>query len=1019
IPRAILLSIAIVAALYVLLQIGVLGAVPWQSLLDAHGAPTTQAQYVGAFVVERTWGRAAAIGITGLVLITAFASLYGNLLGFSRISFAAARDGAFLPVFARLHPRKEIPHIALLAVGALSIIASFFTLDQVIAFLTAGNVLIQGIAQIVALAILRAGRTAAPFQMPFYPVPALVALGGWSWAFFATGTGAIALGVGWLAAGAIVYLIAARYERWWPFLLACLIALVMPLTARADSSWSTWNTSRITSEHEYPVFTVAGQPFFVYGAAFFYERMPRERWRDALLAYKNLGINTIDLYLIWNWHEPSEGVADFTGSTDPRRDLLALLKQTHELGFKLILRPGPVIRNEWRNGGYPPWLLSRKPYNMPLHDVLEGRYPATATLQNADAEAAAAEWLNNATHLRNAAAWLHDALSAVAPYSHDVIAIALDDDQGAYLDNNTWPAPRWHEYVGWLRRTVASVTGAKVPLFINTYEMRVPSASPAWAWGNWYQGNAYRIGDHDLADLDFATGLLQTQARKPVMQAEFQAGWFQTADEGAPRPSDPSNTTLALHELLRDGAHGIVNFPLQDTIYPHGWEVPWANWSYAWDAALTTDLHASARYAPTRALGDLVRAYGPWLARTHVAANAAIIWPATLFAPGTLNADDFNALASATITAQRACNARGLTCTLVDLATADASTPHSMPLVLPQLPAALTRRMSPWGIAKAELLQRSGRLVTGMPPRTARALGPNTSLLLADDGSYGFIVAVNSSDSRRHIGRFSVTLGRRNARTQSFVLPARSSRIIPVGIAAHAPSLVAAPALATPPPFRDPDGTALAGTHLRVVFGPFAGARIAEFGDGSVNAATGIGLMRDAVDPLPPPSARDYIASYTHPIAAGTFNRPYSCSRADALMTQRVVCTYDAPDIPLGGGRFSRTLTMSGGRELVIAEQFAPHDVHSSARLTSISGFAFSAGDSVLASSDARGILHRNHMVVLQWRRGDVASVTTRTTRGAEIVTLIFALRSVEMRLGFYPVTGAAEAQRLLDAKEP
>ena len=82
----------------------------------------------------------------------------------------------------------------------------------------------------------------------------------------------------------------------------------------------------------------------------------------------------------------------------------------------------------------------------------------------------------------------------VAPYSDDVIAIALDDDQGAYLDNDTWPAPHWHAYIDWLRRTVASVVGPHVPLFINTYEMKVPSASPAWAWGNWYQSDAYRIG---------------------------------------------------------------------------------------------------------------------------------------------------------------------------------------------------------------------------------------------------------------------------------------------------------------------------------------------------------------------------------------------------------------------------------------------------------------------------------------------------------------------------------------------
>ena len=80
-------------------------------------------------------------------------------------------------------------------------------------------------------------------------------------------------------------------------------------------------------------------------------------------------------------------------------------------------------------------------------------------------------------------------------------------------------------------------------------------------------------------------------------------------------------------ELLRDGAHGIVNFPVQDTIYPHGWEAPWANWSYAWDAALTVDLRASPRYAPTFAFGDIVRRYGALLAKTHVAADASIVWP--------------------------------------------------------------------------------------------------------------------------------------------------------------------------------------------------------------------------------------------------------------------------------------------------------------------------------------------------------------------------------------------------------
>ncbi len=217
IPLSILLAVIAVAALYVLLQVGVLGAVPWRSLLDAHGNPTPQAQYIGSTIVEKAWGHPAAFAVTVLVLITALASLYGNLLGASRIPYAAARDGAFIPAFGKLHPTGDFPFVSLLAIGGLSLVASFFTLDLVIAVLTAGIVLIQSVAQIVALATLRRERGPAPFRMPLYPLPALIALAGWILAFLYTGTTAIVFGAAWLAVGIVVFLVVARVERWWPF----------------------------------------------------------------------------------------------------------------------------------------------------------------------------------------------------------------------------------------------------------------------------------------------------------------------------------------------------------------------------------------------------------------------------------------------------------------------------------------------------------------------------------------------------------------------------------------------------------------------------------------------------------------------------------------------------------------------------------------------------------------------------------------------------------------------------------
>ena len=399
-------------------------------------------------------------------------------------------------------------------------------------------------------------------------------------------------------------------------------------------------------------------------------------------------------------------------------------------------------------------------------------------------------------------------------------------------------------------------------------------------------------------------------------------------------------------------------------------------------------------------------------------------------------------LAGATVAMQRACNARGLSCTLTDLAGQRAI--HGVTLLLPLLPSSpLMRRMQPWATARIVALRRSGRLL--LDPSSVRIdvryrRAPNVTLLLANDSDYGFIVATNPSDASRRIAALHVRLSRGTATVQAFYLQPLGTRIIAVGNARAAsvePTGVilsgatrsgaqskdeAPPPRGTPPPFSDPDGTAISSAHLQVVLAPFAGARIAELSDGNGNAATSIGLLRDATDPQPPPSSRDYIAAYTHPLPAGTFNRPYVCEHADAFTTARLICTYDAPDLARGGALFKRTLTLSGASNtLVIGEEFAPHDARSTDRLESISGFAFAGGDVSMASSsgNAVGILHGRRLTSLRWRAGDVARVDTRRTRGAEIVTLVFARRSVELRLAVDEVADGAEAHRLLDSKQP
>ncbi len=682
---------------------------------------------------------------------------------------------------------------------------------------------------------------------------------------------------------------------------------------------------------------------FLYAASFFYERTPRAQWAHDLRAYRMMGINTIDLYIPWNFQEPREGYFDFTGRSNPRRDIRALFALLAADRFRVIVRPGPVIRNEWRNGGYPAWLLVHRSYRMPLHDILQGRYPATATLQNAHADAAAREWLANHTHRAAVHRWFHALFSTIAPWSQIVVAIALDDDQGAYIDNDTWPAPHWHAYIRWLRAAVRREVGPNVPLFINTYQTKVPAATGAWDWGNWYQSDAYRIGTHDLAQLIFSTALLQTQPHRAVMQSEFQAGWLQGANETQPRPAAPENTTIALHQLLQLGAHAIVNFPVQDTMNPAGWEAPWANALYAWDAALALDGRKQARYAPTAAFGRLVRKAGArWLAHLRPVANVAVAWPVSAYRSRNVDNARVAAFAAATIHAFMQCRALHLTCRAVDLRFAAPGTlARYRELVIP--PIADEATMLP---AIRNRLQRYRQLGTLVPsPRIDRARGvtptngdvEDATLLLGPHRRSALFDLFNLSRQARRIPQLTLALGSAHVTIRARTLAAGSAcdwRLDRIDAStAQIAWVLCTQRLPTRPMNADndlhaliaairSDGTptyVLRNAHLRLIVSADAGARsfVLEDRREHRNLATSIGLFRDDVAAPLPPSKRDYIAAFTHPFPAGTFNRAYRCIDRSSAAAQVLLCRYRAPDLAKRSVAFTKTFILDPRRALL------------------------------------------------------------------------------------------------------
>jgi amino acid transporter len=210
-PRAILLSVVGMMAIYLCMNIAVVGAIPWQDIAKSDS--------VGSAVLERAWGTRAAQVFTAFIVVTAFASVVAGLLGGSRVPYNAARDKLFFPVFGRLHRELNFPHVALFVMSVITAIGTFFTLTDVINMLTAVGVLIQSIAQIVALTVLRKRqpKLRRPYRMALYPLPSVLALVGWVYVYESSGQKAIVLSLVWIALGILAFLSWARIERTWPF----------------------------------------------------------------------------------------------------------------------------------------------------------------------------------------------------------------------------------------------------------------------------------------------------------------------------------------------------------------------------------------------------------------------------------------------------------------------------------------------------------------------------------------------------------------------------------------------------------------------------------------------------------------------------------------------------------------------------------------------------------------------------------------------------------------------------------
>src|SRR5262245_1674123 len=84
-----------------------------------------------------------------------------------------------------------------------------------------------------------------------------------------------------------------------------------------------------------------------------YWRLNPARWRRCVESIRRPGLSMLATYIPWEYHELSPGEFDFTGRTEPARDLVGFLELCHETNMHVFIRPGPYIYAEWTNAGVP------------------------------------------------------------------------------------------------------------------------------------------------------------------------------------------------------------------------------------------------------------------------------------------------------------------------------------------------------------------------------------------------------------------------------------------------------------------------------------------------------------------------------------------------------------------------------------------------------------------------------------------------------------------------------------------
>nr|VZI49787.1 unnamed protein product [Spirometra erinaceieuropaei] len=327
-------------------------------------------------------------------------------------------------------------------------------------------------------------------------------------------------------------------------------------------------TSRSFSiDIEKGTFLKDGAPFRYVSGSLHYFRIPKIYWMDRLLKAKAAGLNVIQIYIPWNFHEPTPGEYIFYGD----RDVVEFISMAHEVGLLVLVRAGPYICAEWDFGGLPAWLLSVNP-NMKLRSF--------------DPE-----------FLGPVIRWFQQLFPRLHPYLYEnggpIIMVQLENEYGSYVTCD-------QDYLSTLYEFARYQLGPNVIL----YTTDGPSMTDLKCGSS--DRRLFTTIDFNVAQAllpnETFSDLEKFQPNHPLVNSEFYTGWFDIWGQG--RHTTPAEQLVAATETLWNYServslnyymfHGGTNFGF------------WNGGRSGSDAAITTSYDYDA---PISEAGDVTTKY--------------------------------------------------------------------------------------------------------------------------------------------------------------------------------------------------------------------------------------------------------------------------------------------------------------------------------------------------------------------------------------------------------------------------